>query len=89
MTGKFLGRAVYGLIAAACLLSPPAPAQDAFRFPGMTFVPILATAVVIWILSHATIREYRINGLVLAAASVLFWIGAALRKVNLPEKGSR
>jgi hypothetical protein len=29
MIGKFLARAVYGLIAAACLYSPPAPAQEA------------------------------------------------------------
>ncbi|HEX8279880.1 MAG TPA: APC family permease, partial [Chthoniobacterales bacterium] len=36
--------------------------------------PPLGIAVIIWILAHATVREFAILGAVLAVGSVLFWI---------------
>ena len=43
-----------------------------FYFPGASFVPVLAIAVIIWILGHATLKEFGINALCLAVASLLF-----------------
>jgi len=43
-----------------------------FNFPGMKIVPALAIAAIIWILAHATVREFAVNGILLAIASVLY-----------------
>jgi amino acid transporter len=43
-----------------------------FNFPGMKIVPTLAIAAIIWILAHATVREFAVNGILLAIASVLY-----------------
>ena len=43
-----------------------------FNFPGMKIVPALAIAAIIWILAHATVREFAVNGILLAVASVLY-----------------
>jgi len=43
-----------------------------FNFPGMKIVPALAIVAIIWILSHATVREFAVNGILLALASVLY-----------------
>jgi len=43
-----------------------------FRVPGGALVPVLAVAVIVWILSHATAAEFETVGAVLAAASLLF-----------------
>jgi APA family basic amino acid/polyamine antiporter len=48
-----------------------------FSFPGEKVVPFLAVAIVLWILSHATLSEFAVAGVVLVIASVLY----ALRKV--------
>jgi amino acid transporter len=47
-----------------------------FSVPGQKVIPIVAVAVVLWILSHATVDEFKVAAVVLAAASVLY----ALRK---------
>jgi amino acid transporter len=51
-----------------------------FSIPGEKVVPLLAVAVVIWILSHATLSEFRIAGTVLAVASVLYVLRRATAK---------
>jgi basic amino acid/polyamine antiporter, APA family len=51
-----------------------------FSFPGASIVPILAIAVIIWILAHATFGELEITGSCLVVASVLFVIRAAIAK---------
>jgi amino acid transporter len=51
-----------------------------FNFPGMKIVPALAIITIIWILAHATIREFAVNGIVLAAASVAYFIVRSVRK---------
>jgi APA family basic amino acid/polyamine antiporter len=43
-----------------------------FNFPGMKIVPALAIAAIIWILAHATVREFAVNGILLAIASALY-----------------
>jgi len=50
-----------------------------FNFPGMKIVPALAIAAIIWILAHATGREFAVNGVVLAIASVLYVARKRLR----------
>ena len=48
-----------------------------FSIPGDKIVPLLAVAVVLWILSHATLSEFGMAALVLAIASALY----ALRNI--------
>ncbi len=43
-----------------------------FRIPGGPVVPFLAVAVIVWILSNATVKEFSVVGGVLVVASVLF-----------------
>ena len=53
-----------------------------FNFPGMKIVPALAIVAVIWILAHATRWEFAVNGIVLAIASVLYFVRVKLRSSN-------
>jgi amino acid transporter len=48
-----------------------------FSIPGDRIIPFLAIAIVLWILSHATLSEFGVAALVLVIASALY----ALRKV--------
>jgi basic amino acid/polyamine antiporter, APA family len=43
-----------------------------FQIPGGPVVPFLAVAVIVWILSNATLREFSVIGGVLVMASLLF-----------------
>lgn len=43
-----------------------------FTIPGGALVPALAVAVILWILTSVTLREFAVVGAVLVAASVLF-----------------
>ena len=54
-----------------------------FSIPGEKVVPFLAVAIVLWILSHATLSEFGVAALVLVIASVLY----ALRKVARQKSG--
>lgn len=45
-----------------------------FRIPGGPAVPFAAVAVIVWILSNATMKEFSVIGVVLVVASVLFVI---------------
>src|SRR6266705_971709 len=51
-----------------------------FNFPGMKIVPALAIIAIIWILSHATVREFAVNGILLALASVVYLIRGQIRR---------
>src|ERR1700730_1839452 len=51
-----------------------------FNFPGMKIVPALAIVAIIWILAHATVREFAVNGAVLVIASALYFLRAWLRQ---------
>src|SRR2546423_10556524 len=50
-----------------------------FNFPGMKIIPALAIIAIIWILAHATMWEFAVNGIVLAIASTLYFLRARLR----------
>src|SRR5260370_1027430 len=49
---------------------------QSFNFPGMKIVPALAIIAIIWILAHATVWEFEVNGIVLALASIVYLIRA-------------
>jgi basic amino acid/polyamine antiporter, APA family len=51
-----------------------------FNFPGMKIVPALAIIAIIWILAHATVREFAVNAIVLAIASILYWLRRSVRR---------
>jgi amino acid transporter len=57
------------------------PASAGFNFPGMKLVPAFAIIAIIWILAHATLWEFEVNGIVLAIASVLYFARTRLRSV--------
>jgi len=45
-----------------------------FTFPGAMLIPVLAIVVIIWILAHATVKEFAVTAACLAVASILFLI---------------
>jgi hypothetical protein len=51
-----------------------------FNFPGMKIVPALAIVAIFWILSHATVREFLVTGIVLALASIMYFVRVQLRQ---------
>jgi amino acid transporter len=53
---------------------------EPFNFPGMKIVPALAIIAIIWILSHASVREFAVTGIVLALASVVYLIRVQFRR---------
>src|SRR5881296_3160327 len=50
-----------------------------FNFPGMKIVPALAILAIIWILAHAPLFEFAVNGIVLAIASILYFLSEKFR----------
>lgn len=56
------------------------PASAGFSFPGMKIVPALAIVAIIWILAHATVREFAVTGIVLAVASALYLLRTRLQQ---------
>ena len=45
-----------------------------FNFPGMKIVPALAILAIVWILAHATVREFLVTGIVLSLSSLLYFV---------------
>jgi amino acid transporter len=45
-----------------------------FAVPAGPVIPLLAAAVIVWLLSNATAREFGVEGLVLAVAAVFYFI---------------
>jgi basic amino acid/polyamine antiporter, APA family len=74
---------MYLLCCAACwvLVQRDVRADGAqpFNFPGMTIVPALAIGAILWILVHATAREFVVTGVVLAVASVVYLVRGHVR----------
>ncbi len=52
-----------------------------FTFPGARLFPIGAIAIIIWILAHATSREFIVTAIVLAAASILYWVRTIVARI--------
>jgi APA family basic amino acid/polyamine antiporter len=57
-----------------------------FNFPGMKIVPAFAIVAIIWILAHATVHEFAVTAIVLAIASLLYWIRRAVYGPSQPAK---
>ena len=55
---------------------------EPFRFPGAQVFPFLAIALIIWMLSHATMKEVKVLGMVLAVGSTLYLIQALLQRTK-------
>ncbi len=53
---------------------------QSFNFPGMKIVPALAIIAIIWILAHATLWEFEVNGILLALASIVYLMRAQFRR---------
>jgi amino acid transporter len=53
-----------------------------FNFPGLKIVPALAIIAIIWILAHATLWEFAVNGIVLLVTSVLYFLRAKFRSTQ-------
>jgi len=53
---------------------------EPLSFPGMRIVPALAIVAIIWILAHATPREFIVTGIVLAVASAFYFIRTSIRR---------
>jgi amino acid transporter len=51
-----------------------------FNFPGMKIVPALAIVAIVWILAHATIREFLVTGIVLALSSILYFARTSIAR---------
>ena len=45
-----------------------------FALPAGPLVPLLAAAVILWMLSHATRREFVVEGVVLAVAALFYLV---------------
>jgi amino acid transporter len=45
-----------------------------FNFPGMQIVPALAIVAILWILAHATGREFLVTAIVMLLASILYFV---------------
>src|SRR6059058_244149 len=75
---------MYLLCCAACwvLVQRDVRADGAqpFNFPGMKIVPALAILAIIWILAHATVREFLVTGIVLALSSVFYFGRSQFRR---------
>jgi len=57
-----------------------------FNFPGMKVVPALAIVTIIWILAHATAREFIITAIVLAVATAFYLIASTFRLTEAPDR---
>jgi amino acid transporter len=53
---------------------------EPFNFPGMKIVPALAILAIVWILTHATVREFLVTGIVLALSSVFYFGRSQFRR---------
>lgn len=51
-----------------------------FTFPGARVVPVISIVAIGWILSHATLKEFAVNGAVLAVGSALYFGQSLVRR---------
>ena len=53
-----------------------------FKMPGGPVVPVLAVAVILWLLSSATLREFAVVGAVVAVAGLTYAVSHARRPAS-------
>ncbi len=92
VSGTFEGLAVlsnvavllmYLLCCAACWILVQRDVRsdgEPFKFPGMKIVPALAIIAIIWILMHATAREFLVTAIVLVLSSVFYFTRRGFRR---------
>jgi amino acid transporter len=51
-----------------------------FNFPGVKIVPALAILAIVWILAHATVREFLVTGIVLMLSSFFYFGRSQFRR---------
>lgn len=49
-----------------------------FSVPGARIFPVVSIAIIIWILAHATLKEFMMTGGMLLAASIVYWVRTSL-----------
>jgi hypothetical protein len=80
---------MYLLCCAACWLLVQRDVRadgKPFNFPGMKIVPALAIVTIIWILAHATAREFIITAIVLVVASAFYLLASVFRSTGAPDR---
>ena len=60
-----------------------------FAVPAGPLIPLLAAGVIVWMLSHATRREFAVEGLVLTAASLVYLVRKRAPSEQLAELRNR
>jgi amino acid transporter len=93
ITGSFGGLAVLATVSTlilyllCCVAAWVLRARDVrtdsgipFRLPGGPVIPLLAIAVIVWLLSSASVREFVIVGGVAFAATLLYAVSGARRR---------
>jgi APA family basic amino acid/polyamine antiporter len=63
-------------------------AGEPFRLPGGNVIPVVAGLLVIALLSSVTLREWRVAGLVLAVASLVFVSTRRARAARIVTSGN-
>lgn len=63
-------------------------AGEPFKVPGASVVPILACAVIVYLLSSVTLREWGVLVATVAVAAVMFFVTRGRRGVTTPEGGA-
>jgi amino acid transporter len=74
---------MYFLCCAACWVLMQRDVRsdgEPFNFPGMKIVPALAILAIVWILTHATVREFLVTGIVLALSSFFYFARREFRR---------
>ena len=61
---------------------------EPFKVPGASVVPILACAVIVYLLSSVTLREWGVLVATVAVAAVMFFVTRGRRGVTTPEGGA-
>ena len=51
-----------------------------FRVPGGYLVPIAAAIIILWLLSHMAIEEYKVMGFIIAGLSIIYYLQQRFKK---------
>ena len=72
----FVRLVTYALcIASLPIIERTIPAQDGqFRLPGGPAIPLIGFVLTIWLMSHSTLENVLIAGVIVAVGTVIFWL---------------
>ena len=60
--------------------------SEPFTFPGASLVPIVSVVAIVWILAHATWKEFRVAGSVFVIGTVLYLVRVAFARREPNQK---